>query len=48
MPSKQNAELLAAMRHEKRLHFTYESLDITKEVVRGIELLGSAGRLIQC
>jgi len=41
--TKRNAELLAAMRHEKRLHFAYDGLNITKEVVKGIEHLCTAG-----
>jgi hypothetical protein len=41
--NKQNAELLAAMRHEKRLHFAYDNLGITKKVVKGINLLCAAG-----
>lgn len=41
--NKRNAELLALMRHEKRLHFAYDNLNITKQVVKGIDLLCSAG-----
>jgi len=41
--NKRNAELLASMRHEKRLHFAYDNLESTDQVMRGIELLGKAG-----
>lgn len=41
--TKRNAELLGSMRHEKRLHFAYDNLDSTYEVMKGIELLGNAG-----
>lgn len=41
--TQRNAELLANMRHEKRLHFAFDNLNITKEVVKGINLLCAAG-----
>jgi radical SAM superfamily enzyme YgiQ (UPF0313 family) len=39
----EKAELLAAMKHRKRIHFAFDSLDIEKEIRRGIELLLSQG-----
>jgi hypothetical protein len=41
--TKHNAELLAGMRHGKRLHFAYDSLETTDQVLKGINLLCSAG-----
>lgn len=41
--TERNAELLANMRHGKRLHFAYDNLNITDDVVKGINLLCSAG-----
>jgi hypothetical protein len=40
---EEKAELLAAMKHRKRIHFAFDSLQIEKEVRHGIELLLSQG-----
>lgn len=37
------AEFLAAMKHRKRVHFAFDSLDIEREVRTGIELMLSKG-----
>jgi hypothetical protein len=39
----EKSELLAAMRHRKRIHFAFDNLQIEKEVRHGIELLLSQG-----